>query len=274
MLPSSTPDALWGAPPLRVLRPTAVACHDLRRRVRGRSLLDGVTLSVPAGARLLVVSRPDESASLLLRAIAGLARLDGGHVEVAGMSDPSRSGWVRRIGYVGPQPGLYPWMTPREALSLAARLHGLDREAADRRMSRLAEWVGVTAALETPISRGGPPLEQRVALAAALMSDPEVLLLDESLRALDPAERHRLLRFPPGRRAVLVASRYPASEEGLCSHFAFLANGRLALLAPLSRLGDERLPLSLHGIESLAAATPADGPVRPDRARRAAMPGR
>lgn len=273
MLPSSTPDALWGARPLRVLRPTAVACRDLRRRVRGRLLLDGLTISVPAGARLLVVSRPEESASLLLRVLAGLARLDGGRVELAGLSDPTRAGWARRVAYMGPEPGLYAWMTPREALMLAARLHGIEAEGAERRLARLAEWAGVSDALDTAISGGGPPLEQRVALAAALMGDPEVLLLDEALRALDPDERHRLLQFPPGRGAVLLASRYPASEAGLCSHVAFLAEGRLALLAPLSRLADERLPLSMRGIEALAASH-GDGRPRDGQASPVPIPGR
>ena len=238
------------------------------------ALLDGVTLSVPPGARLLVVSRPPESASLLLRVLAGLARVDHGDVEMAGTRDRSRAGWARRVAYVGPKPGFYPWMTPREVLSLAAELQGLAELDAKRRVADLAERMGVAPVLDQPTSRGGPPVQQRVALAAALVGDPEVLLLDEPLRALDPDERLRLLRFPESRGAVLLASRYPASEAGLCAHVALVAEGRLVLLAPVSRLADYGLPLSLQGIEALAAASRQGHEALRSGAPRVAMPGR
>ena len=70
-----------------------------------------------------------------------------------------------------------------------------------------------------------------MALAAAMLTDPEVLLLDDPLRSLDPAERARLLAVPGRRRTVVLASRYPASEEGLVNQVALLLNGRLAVHA-------------------------------------------
>ena len=115
---SSTPDALWSAPSLRVLRPAAVSCTAVSR---GR-LLDRVSLSVPVGMRLLVVGEPDESASMLIRVLAGLSRPRRGRVEIAGLADPSASGWGRRVAHLGPEPGIPAWMTPREVLALAAQL--------------------------------------------------------------------------------------------------------------------------------------------------------
>jgi ABC-type sulfate/molybdate transport systems ATPase subunit len=91
-----------------------------------------------------------------------------------------------------------------------------------------------------------------VSLAAALIADPEVLLLDEPLRALEAEERARLLRLPGRRRTVVLASREPASEAGLASHVALLRAGRIAMLAPTSELDAASLPLSMRGILSLA----------------------
>lgn len=257
---SSTPDALWSAPSLRLLRPAGIAWRDLRH---GR-LLDGCSLTVPVGARLLVVGQPEAGASLLLRVLAGLSPVRHGRVEIAGTADPSPLGWARRVGYVGPETGIRSWMTPREALRLAADLLELSSSATARRIEEVGEWVRLPAsALDRPVGRGGPGLAQRTALAAALLGDPEVLLLDEPLRAIDPDERRRLLRVPGRRRTVLLASRYPAGEEGLAGHVALLRGGRIALLAPMRQLEAAGLPLSMHGIVTLAdlrAAAPESRP--------------
>ena len=248
-LTSSTPDALWGAPSARVLRPAAIVLADV---ARGR-LLDGCSLSVPVGMRLLVVSEPPESASALVRVLAGLSRPSRGRVEIAGLSDPSRKGWGRRVAHVGPEPGIHAWMTPREALGLAADLLELPEAEGGRRVERAIEWARIPAeAVDRPVRRGGPPLVQRTALAAALIADPEVLLLDEPLRALEAHERARLLRLPGRRRTIVIASHYPASEAGLTSHVALIRGGRVAALAKIGELEASGLPLSMQGIAALA----------------------
>jgi ABC-type multidrug transport system ATPase subunit len=249
-LTSSTPDALWSAPSLRLLKPAAVICSDLRR---GRDL-DHCSLSVPAGARVLLASDPDSTASALLRVLAGLAPLNGGRIRIAGMRDPSSRGWGRRVAYLGPNPGMHAWMTPNEALHLAADLLELASDERARRIERAVAWARIPAqALGHPMTRGGIPLQQRTVLAAALLGDPEVMLFDEPLRAIEAHERTRLLRVPGRRRTVLLASRYPASEEGLASYVVFLRRGRVALIAQTSELEAAGLPLSHRGIEALAA---------------------
>ena len=258
-LTSSTPDALWSALSLRVLRPAAVTCVDLRR---GRDLV-GCSLSVPAGARLLLVSDPDASASTLLRVLAGLSRAEHGTIRIAGSAEPSARGWGRRVAYVGPEPGLYAWMTPTEALRLSGDLLGLSRAEAVRRAERAIDWTSIPRpSLDRPMARGGPALLQRTALAAALIGEPAVLLLDEPLRAIDASERAGLLR-PPGKRlTVLIASRSPAGEEGVVDHVAYLRNGKVALVSSVASLASAGLPLTREGIAALAdrgdaAASPA-----------------
>ena len=158
MLASSTPDALWSAPSLRVLRPAAVSCTELTRA----RLLDRCSLTVPVGMRLLVVADPDESASMLLRVLAGLSRPSRGRVEIAGMADPSAEGWGRRIAYVGPEQGIPGWMTPREALALAAGLLELPAAEADRRAERALAWAHVPSD-----AANRPPLALQATLGLA-----------------------------------------------------------------------------------------------------------
>jgi ABC-type multidrug transport system ATPase subunit len=226
-----------------------VTCTNLGR---GRQLVR-CSLSVPAGARLLLVSNPDATASLLLRVMAGLSPADRGEIRIAGSRDPSAAGWGHRVAYLGPDPGLHTWMTPVEALRFAAELLDLPPDEADRRSEGAIAWARISAAdASRPLSRGGMAVQQRTGLAAALMGDPEVLLLDEPLRALEARERTRLLRLPGRRRTILLASRYPASEVGLTASVALLRHGRVELVAPVTALESAGLPLSHRGIETLA----------------------
>lgn len=255
---SSTPDALWSAPSARLLRPAGIAWTNLDR---GR-LLTGCSLAVPVGARVLIASEPEASGSVLLRILAGLSPSRRGKIQIAGM----RHGWERRVGYLGPDPGVRSWMTPRETLWLAADLLGLAAPDARRRIVDVLAWSRISAGdADVPVRRGGPALRQRTGLAAALLDDPEVLLLDEPLRAIDAAERRSLLRFPGRRRTVLLASRYPASEAGLVSHVALLRAGRFAMLAPANDLAAAGLPLSMQGIVALAELRAATAGAEPRR---------
>lgn len=260
---SSTPDALWSSRSVRALHPAAVEVRGLRsRRPRfGRDArpadspeLRGIDLSVPVGARLLVVSRPDGAASLLLRILAGAVRPAAGAISIAGVtrSDASPAGWARRIGHAGGASPIYDWLSPVEALSLAARLAGLAPDEGRRRVEQLLERFHLGPDASRPIARGGPAVAQKVSLAAAVLTEPEVLLLDEPLRSLDPIERRRLLKLPSRRTTLLLASRYPASEDGLVSQVAFIRDGRLALHATIEDLTAASLPLSARGIEALA----------------------
>ena len=81
-----------------------------------------------------------------------------------------------------------------------------------------------------------------------------MLLLDEPLRALEARERARLLRLPGRRRTVVLASHYPASEEGLATHVALLREGRVALMASIGDLEAAGQALSMRGILALAAS--------------------
>ncbi len=257
---SSTPDALWASRSVRTLKPAAVVCEGVSRRQRGQRLLDDLTMVVGVGARLLLVSQPEQSASMLLRILAGLSRTQSGIVRLAGVARPDSSptGWARRVGYVGPEAGIYPWMTPREVLDLAGRIAEYDPPDIQRRIDWVADHYRIGIHLDKPIRRGGEPLAQRVALASAMLTEPEVLLLDEPLRAADAEERERLLTIPGRRRTVVIASRYPASEAGLVNQVAFLREGRLLLHVPVDELAQRGLALSQRGIDAMIELNAAE----------------
>lgn len=235
-----------------MLRPFAISVRDLSRPPE----LEHVSFAIPVGARVLVASDPPAAASTLLRVLAGLARARRGRIEIAGLTSPGRDGWGSRVGYLAPEPGMYPWMSPREALELAARVLGLAGDQVVRRVEAAMTWCAIDReAARAPLARGGPPLLQRTGLAGLLVGNPEVVLLDEPLRAFDPTERQRLLRLPGGRRTVLMASRYPSADVGLVSHLALIREGRVRFIARVADLEAAGLPASLRGLEMLAERT-------------------
>lgn len=253
---ASTPDALWASRSVRHLRPGAVVVRDLRRSLGRARVLHGVSLAVPVGARVLIASQPEGAGSLLLRILAGLARSDGGTIRMAGLetADPARGGWARRVTYAGPPTALPAWISPREALDLAARLLDFGPTERPGLIEAAFERYGLHrgAGPDRPLRHGGTAFAERTALAAAMVGSPEVLLLDEPLRSLDTAERHALLRAVPERTTVLLASRLPASEAGLVNQVVLIRRGRVALHAPFAELERRGLPLSLRGLEALA----------------------
>lgn len=217
--------------------------------------------------RLLVVSEPEAAASALVRVLAGLSPVRRGRLEVAGLSDPTSRGWGRRVAHLGPNPGLHGWMTPGETVRLVAELLDLAPDEAEAGASRALAWAGIGPEdAGRPIGGRGPGILQRTGLAAAIVADPEVLLLDEPLRALDAAERTRLLSLPGRRHTVVLATRHPASEVGLASHVALLRGGRVVLVAPVTALAESGLPLSRQGIAALADRQAGATSSRADRA--------
>jgi ABC-type multidrug transport system ATPase subunit len=231
-----------------------VVVAGLHRSVRRRKLLAGLDLRIPVGARVLLVSDPPGADSLLLGILAGLVRARRGRFEVAGLArdDDSTGGWRRRTAYLPPDGGFYGWLSPREVLELAGRLAGYEPAERRRRIDAAVEQYGLAGEMNRPTSRGGPALAQRVGLAAAMLGDPEVLLLDEPLRAVGATERRRLLEIPGERRTVLLVSRFPASEEGLVDRVVLIRDGRVALQARVGELAAHGLTLSMQGIRDLA----------------------
>lgn len=275
-LTSSTPDALWSSPSVRLLKPAAVEVRGLHAEgPGGEGTLNGLDLSVPVGARLLLVSRPEASATLLLRVLAGLGRALEGRISLAGLSraDETPQGWARRVGYVGPNPSIYPWLSPVEALVFASRLAGMERHEAAARVEELIDQFKLAADFKRPMTRTGPMVLQKTALAAALLTEPEILLLDEPLRSVDPDERSALLRLRPRRVTMVLASRYPASEAGIVGQVALLRAGRLVMHARIDELSAAGLPLSTRGIEALADRRALGMPLGRPAAPPAAAPG-
>ena len=220
--------------------PPAIELEGLGRRFGEREALSGVTLSVPAGATLVVLGANGAGKSTLLRVLATLLRPHAGSTRVLGRALPDEGWAVRgRIGFLGHEPLLYRDLTARENLRYHARLHGVD----EARARELLETVGMTARADEPLRLLSRGMVQRVAVCRAVLHDPEVLLLDEPGSHLDPAAAE-LVEPMIGRasgRTRVVASHDPSGALASADLALGLRGGRPALSASAQDVDDRAL---------------------------------
>jgi ABC-type multidrug transport system ATPase subunit len=130
-------------------------------------------------------------------------------------------------------------MTGRELLAFVGDLVGIDRPALPERVSAIVERVGLAGAADDRIATYHVGERRRLGLGQALMGEPDVLLLDEPLAGLEPAERRAIrarIAEQRGAGAAVVATRAPADLEGLCDRVAVLDRGRLVGEGPVDAL--------------------------------------
>ncbi|MEL6345815.1 MAG: heme ABC exporter ATP-binding protein CcmA [Myxococcota bacterium] len=211
--------------------PSVVHARDLCRRFGRRWAYARVDLDVMAGQRLLLIGANGSGKTTLLRTFATLIRPTQGELRLFGL-DPAKDKAAvrRRLGFFSHQIGLYEDLSARDNLSVFARLSGV---SADRRkMVAALEEVGLEDRPDA-IRRFSAGMRRRVALAALLMKQPELTLLDEPFSALDPSgisQVAEIIRGLPG--TVIVVSHQIEQAAALCERAVLLQSGVMRWSGP------------------------------------------
>ena len=207
--------------------------------------LDGVDLDVPPGQIHGIVGPNGAGKTTLLGILLGLAFADGGSLEVLGA--PVGRGRAVPDGVTGfvDGPGLYPALTARGNLAALARLRGPGAPTAG--IDDVLEQVGLTDVADDKVRGFSLGMRQRLGLAAALLTKPRLLVLDEPANGLDPAGKrhvHRTLaRLAADGATVILSSHQMDDLEELCSEVTILATGRITFSGPLAKLAGENREL-------------------------------
>ena len=201
-------------------------------------VLDGVGFTVAPGTMFGFCGSNGAGKTTTMRIAMGLVRPDSGSVRWQGrpLAQESR----RRIGYMPEERGLYPKMKVGEQVTYFARLHGLDAGAAARAADEWTTRLGLGERRGDPVEKLSLGNQQRVQLAAALVSRPEVLILDEPFSGLDPVGVDSLAEgLSEQVRAgvpVVFSSHQLDLVERLCDSVGILARGRMVATGPVDEL--------------------------------------
>jgi ABC-2 type transport system ATP-binding protein len=203
----------------------AIALRGLRVVRGGRVVLDDVTLEVPRGTVAGLLGPSGCGKSTLMRSLVGVQLVAGGEVQVLGR--PAGSPALRhRVGYVTQAPSVYADLTVRENLRYFAAVLGAARDDVDR----VVDEVGLASHADDVVSRLSGGQEARVSLAAALLGEPELLVLDEPTVGLDPVLRRdlwKLFRDLADGGTTLMVSSHVMDEAAHCDRLLLLREGRL-----------------------------------------------
>ncbi len=239
--------------------------HDLGRRVRGRDLLDGVSLTIARGEVLGLVGPNGSGKSTLLRLLAGLVRPDRGLVRLDGqpMAAMPQRQIARQIALVAQSAETSDRITVRNAVALG-RTPWLDAlrpwlDEDDTHVAYALRRVDLAHLANRDWSTLSGGERQRGHIARALAQDPQILLLDEPTNHLDIRHQLAILDLVRSLGVSVVIALHDLNQAMRCDRLAVLQNGRLRALGPPAEILDPALLARVFGVRANALIDPHDG---------------
>ncbi|MET8474380.1 ATP-binding cassette domain-containing protein [Streptomyces sp. NPDC006422] len=255
----------------------AILAEDVRKRYGDRAALDGLDLAVGRGTVHGVLGPNGAGKTTAVRIMTTLLRPDAGRVEVAGhdvRADPDAV--RRRIGLLGQHAALDEELSGRQNLEMFGRLHHLGARRAGARADELLARFGLADTGRKQVRAYSGGMRRRLDLAASLITDPEVLFLDEPTTGLDPRGRTEVWdavrSLVGGGTTVLLTTQYLEEADQLADRISVVDRGRVVADGTpdelKAKLGGDRIDVVVRDAGDLprvAALLPPDAAVDADR---------
>ncbi len=209
-----------------------------------KSAVAGVSFRIESGEIYGLLGPNGAGKTTTLRILSGLMQPTAGRVMVNGF-DVTVEPYAAKtsIGFLTANTGLYQRLSPRELLPYFAELHGMDRQATNRRVRELIDWLGMEDFADLRCGALSTGQKQRTNIARALIADPPILILDEPTLGLDVLTNRLILDFIRRERdmgkAILLSTHYLDEAESLCDRIGLLHEGRLIAEGDMAALRTE-----------------------------------
>ncbi len=224
---------------------TVLAVDKLEKTFRkpfsGRKVeaVRGVSFEVERGEVFGFLGPNGAGKTTCIKMLTGLIFPTGGSATIFGEKIPSPRA-MARAGFLPENPYVYPYLTPREFVTLCGRLSGMSRADLDARVEKVIARVGMSEAIDRPVRALSKGMGQRVGLAAALVHDPDLLILDEPMSGLDPVGRKDVRDLILEERArgktVFFSTHILGDVETLCDRVCILRKGQVVVSGRLADL--------------------------------------
>ena len=216
----------------------ALVCRGLVKTFDGTRALDGLDLTVEPGTIFGLLGPNGSGKTTTIRTSLGIYRPDGGSVELLGSHDVLAV--RRRTGYLPEERGLYAKMKLQEQLAFLASIRGLNTAEAERRAAVWLERVGLTSRAQSVTRELSKGMQQKVQFAAAVIHDPDLVVLDEPFSGLDPINSRLLKDLIVEQRAkgttVILSTHRMEEVEAMCESICLISRGRAALSGRLKEI--------------------------------------
>lgn len=216
-----------------------IELDDVTKTYGRKTAVDRLSMTVPAGELFALLGPNGAGKTTSIKMIVGLLRPTSGAVRVCGFDVVSQTREaIRRIGYAPDEPYLYDKLTGREFLDFVGRMHGLDAVA--QACAAQIEQFELEPFVDELAENYSHGMKQRVALAAALLHDPDVLVIDEPMVGLDPRStrlvKDLLRRRASAGRTVFMSTHTLALAEEIADRIGIVHQGRLQCVGTLDEL--------------------------------------
>ena len=213
-----------------------IVTQDLTRRFGAITAVDHLCLELPVGGVIGLLGPNGSGKSTLIRMLLGLVRPSHGDAQVLGSSILRPAEYAERVGALVESPSFVAGLSARANLLSLARLRGLPTS----RVGEVLEMVGLSGRDREPVRRLSLGMKQRLGIAAALLPDAELLILDEPTNGLDPAGiveiRSLLVGLGGSGRTVVVSSHLMAEIQAACDWIVIVRSGGLVFSGPIAEL--------------------------------------
>jgi len=216
----------------------AVEVHGLTKRFGARAAVDNVDLLVPRGSAFGCLGPNGAGKTTLIRVLLGLTRADSGTMSLLGVPVPAqRARALARVGAIVDEPRFHGHLTGRENLKILAAARGGD---AGKQIGPALDRTRLTQRADDKVSAYSMGMRQRLGLAACLLADPQLLILDEPMNGLDPAGMHEMRDMLRGLvdegRTVMLSSHLLDEVERTCDAVAIVDHGKVIRQGPIGEL--------------------------------------